>query len=232
MQYAVDAVANPQVVFLRLEVDVGGAIPHRLRYQEVHGADDGRLGDDVGREAGRRRRFGLRRRNLTYLLLDLAADPVAEVDRLLDVVGGGHGRQDRLARAGLQVLDDLDIRRVGHHYDDGVAGGIQRHEGVAAGVLLRHVTQGLGVHTVALEVDEGNVELEAQHHGDVLLADEPFRHQKLAHPDVLRSRLLDDAVDLLGRQEAGIDEHLAEHLQARPGCGLGLSPVQPFRGGI
>ena len=95
VQDAVDAVADPHVLALGLEVDVGGALLDALRDHAVDELDDGRVAGrlaDLGDLAGR---------GLLLVLLDRLGDRRVELarvgDRGLDVLGG---RDRRAARRG------------------------------------------------------------------------------------------------------------------------------------
>ena len=100
MQRAVDAVADPHAVGHRLDVDVGGALAHRLRQQQVHDLDDRRLlvetgGGAVGLPGAP---LGLARLEDAHVLVDVRGGAVRDVDRALDLADATDVELRRLAQ--------------------------------------------------------------------------------------------------------------------------------------
>ncbi len=135
-EHAVDSEPDAQVVFLRLDVDVGGAVSDGLLDDVVHELDGRRLAlnrresgeiliGDLIRAEEQVRFLGLR---LAIVLLDGRENVVLGRDRRLDVV----------ARDDAQVVERENVLGVGHRDDELVVANLDRHENVAASELLRH----------------------------------------------------------------------------------------------
>ena len=112
VQHAVDAVADAQVVFQRLDVDVGRALVQRLAHDLVDEADDGRLGvllvEDVDLLLQVERGV-VDVAPLEDLVEGRRADAVTGAQRGQDVAARRHAPGDRL----LDFLrDDLPRREV------------------------------------------------------------------------------------------------------------------------
>ena len=218
MQHAVDAEAHREDALLGLEVDVRGALLHRLRHQ-------------VADQLDHRRFLGHRAQ-----LLLVAATPFvgarvvgqaiqhafqvlraaqAPVD-LAPGVGMAHrlaqGRQQRIARGAEQVAA---LARPHQHLlvQQPVDPGRCLHRGQARHVLVRrgHV----GPH-------HRQAELTAEHLQQVVLADraDPHQHAADAPADLLLQGQA--ALEVGGADQPGIEQQLAQQAVARggPQCGV------------
>ena len=116
-QDAVDAEADAHLVLAGLEVDVGGALPHRLAEDAVDELDHRRvLGADfhVG-DLGQLALFGLGLA-LGDRLADGALQRVEAADQRFDVLLGGDGDAAVERRRDLDVVDREHVGRVGHRH--------------------------------------------------------------------------------------------------------------------
>ena len=109
VELAVDAVADDDLLLLRLDVDVARALLHRLQEERVDPADDGRLVVGV-EDVARRLLVGVRVVALELLLAGLLL--VDAVDCVLDAVAPADDRLDRLAEDDAQVVERLRVERV------------------------------------------------------------------------------------------------------------------------
>src|SRR4051812_19875303 len=193
-EHAVHAVADAEVLLVGLDVDVGGALLDGVEEDEVHELDDRRVGgallevDDV----------------LVVVVvvdLDLALfEPlhhlvvrgglvgVVALQGLLDGLLGGDNDFDVVAGEELDVVDGVDVRRVAHRQDEGVARAVHRN----ALVLLGHVPgdelHHLRVDVEFLQVDRRNAVLLREEAGELRLLDEAELGQVVA--DAAASLLL------------------------------------------
>ena len=106
---------------------------------------------------------------------------VEALDERVDVLLGGDGRADLVAAHERDVVDRQDIARVDHRDEQGaVVDDLHRHRAVALGRAGRQQVGGRHV-----DLEDAEVEL------------------------VDAEALGDDARELIGRQDAALDEHLA-----------------------
>ena len=180
LQRTVDAVAHAQLVLEALEVDVAGAALHGVGEDGVDQLDDRGVVD-----GGSERR---RREVLVLLLhhLDVALDAddvveqrlhhrVAGVVSLLDdraqrVLAGQH-REDVVAGDELEVLEDLQVRRVRDGNGERAPLALQREQQVLRRQLRRHQSQDPGIGLEARQVHRREAIGARQHLGQLDLID-------------------------------------------------------------
>ena len=153
-QHPVDAEADPHLPLAGLEVDVGGALPHRLAEDAVDELDHRRvLGahfhvGDLGQLV-----LGL---GLAFVdrLADRALQRVEAADQRFDVLLGGD-RDAAVERGGdLDVVDREHVGRVGHRDQQRLlVDEADRQRPVAARRVDRDQVGGRHVHLVGGEVD-------------------------------------------------------------------------------
>ena len=138
---------------------------------------------------------------------------------LLDrVVDRGLARDDRLdvvAGQELQVVDGVEVRRVGHRDDERVAGARDGDDLVPLARLLRDELQDLGVDLVLLEVDRRDAVLLAEEARDLVVGDVAELGERVA--EVLPGLLLLvlRVPQLRERDELLADEELAQAVVIR-----------------
>ena len=177
---AVDARADGQLVRLRLEVEVGGAVVDRPRDERVDAVDGGALvagtagGIEVGATARRRLRAprsarpssGRRGRSSS-----------------IDVRRGRHGEAHVEPEREAEVVGGEDVRRVGDGDEDEVVAQEADRDGlVAARVLLRQQPRHRRVDLHRAEVEVLELVLLGQEPGDVAGGDPAARDDDLAEP--------------------------------------------------
>ena len=129
---AVDPVADAEVFLLWFDMNVAGSILECLREDEIDQPDDRGIVDPL-------RLFGRRRRG-SLLLLDVAehclgcrSHAIRPPDTRFDFRFDCHHRFDRPAGGNADVIDRIDIERVGHRDDQVVAVQHQRQHPALAG---------------------------------------------------------------------------------------------------
>ncbi len=127
MQDPVDAIADPQVVLGRFDVDVGGPLLNRLQDDQVHELDDGSFLDD---SAERCQVLLLVERVVDHDLGDVV-DLLVELAALTEQVGqlrrGDRDPAEPLVEQGTQVVDGAKIARIDHAHDQLAVLAAQRH---------------------------------------------------------------------------------------------------------
>ena len=120
VQRAVHAVTDFELILERLEMNVAGAVLHRLVKDEVDELDDRRfIGQvlQIGHPVARRRHFPGDIRVGAKFLEDVADAfaffPVKLVDGLFDLRRVGDHHLDLLAGQIIQLIDDRRVERVG-----------------------------------------------------------------------------------------------------------------------
>ena len=229
LEHAVDAVADPHLLFLGLEVDVGGAAVDGLLDHPVDHLDDrGVLAADA--EVDRRvlaqvveRRGGLGcavRGSASASSSLLGRDgAVAEVgvlealEQVLDVVGRGDRRADLVAGHDGDVVDGEDVGRVGHRDQQrAVADEGDRDGLVAADRRGRDELGGVGIDAVELEIDVVEAEALGDGAGELVVGERavarPARARARSRSRVraARSPGPSGAID-----EAEVDEDVGQH---------------------
>ncbi len=185
-EHAVDAVAHPELLLVRLDVDVARALLDGVEQHHVDQADDRRVLagllelEEVGRVV-------LVAGELDLGLVETGHDLVVRGPRvvvLLDRrVDRGLARDDRLdvvAGEKLQVVDRVEVRRVGHRDDERVARSRDREHLVPLARLLGHELEHVGIDLVLFEVDGGDAVLLAEKAGDLVVADVPELRERVA----------------------------------------------------
>ncbi len=223
-QHAVHPVADPVLLLVGLDVDVGGAALDGVRQDDVDEPDDGSLFPfldellevdgvllflvhDLERGVG-----GVDGRHLLHDLLQLEGvrGAVVPVDRVLEGDLGSDDRLDVVAGHELQVVHREDVRRVGHRDGERRARLVDRQDVVLARDVRRDQLQDVRVDLEVRQVDRRDAELRRQRLRDVVFGDEAEPHERLTqlHPRVLL--LLERQRELLGVDELRLEEKFSQ----------------------
>ncbi len=223
VEHAVHAEPHPDVLLGRLDVHVGGAIGDGLGHDRGHELDDrcvlhGRL--DLGAlvaalDVGR---------GLLDHVVELGVHRGELADRLFDVARRRHHRLDVPVRDRADVVERVDVRRVGHRHQQLVVAHRDRDRAVA---LRKRLWEQRRRHRVDLEVGEVD-ELQAHLLGEgaheVGFLDEALVDQDPAQCLRRLLVLVERLVELFLREEPLLDQDLTELL------GLALRHLLPCSG--
>src|SRR5690606_2572745 len=163
LEHAVDSVADPDLLFVWLDVDVGSAAHHGVGQDAVDELDDGRV-VDLRLERGEADFFFLGLEDLDVLGLDLLEQLLEPLVRrfvvLLELLAERElARDDRLdvvPRDELEVIQRTGIRRVHHRDGERTPDATERQDAVFEGDVRRNEPDDPGVDDDLLEVDGGN----------------------------------------------------------------------------
>ena len=211
-QDAVDAVADPEILLVRLEVEVGGALAHRLVHDGVHEADDGPilLGADD--------RIAAAQAQLLSLLANQELQPAAErpvaIHGFPDVGLGRDHHLDLESRRGLHFVQGHEVEGIAHGDRERVADLEQRDQLVLALDPLRNETHDLGLEDVRREVHARDAELLLVVVEDGRLLDQIEAEQHLAERLPRAPLLLEGAREPVGGKMSLLDEALAERFSS------------------
>jgi hypothetical protein len=232
-EHAVDAVADADVLFVALEVDVRGAAVHRVGQDAVDQLDHRRLFHRRRERADGHLLFPVVD-DLDVLLLDL---PEQVVDALVgpalvllldDLAQREVARDHRLyVQAGdeLQVVQHPQVRGVRHGHGERAPHAAQRQHLVLDGDVVGDQAQDLGIQAHALQVHRGNAVLARQRANQVLLAQKAELHQAEAHARIVGAGIFQRLGKLLAADQALVDQ-----LFANPVCGSGNGHLALFFG--
>ena len=185
-QHAVDAVADPDILAVRLDVDVARLALDRVDEQVVHQVDV-----DLAALAGQvlvqlaaielqvvrgDRQLPHRRVHPPQHAAGDGLVAVVALHGLADRAWGGHDDLDAASEYGLQLLPGGAVAGVGHRHDDGVPVATHREDLLALGEATADPPGHRRVHRRRRQVAVGKLELEGQRLGHVL-----FGHR--AEPD-------------------------------------------------
>ena len=95
-------------------MDIRSPVSDRLRQQQTQCLCNWSFSDKLG---GNNRSFFCRRGELFNLFLDFADRTVVQVDSAQNIGGYPQGNFDIHFHLGLDILDCLNILRVGHHHN-------------------------------------------------------------------------------------------------------------------
>ena len=236
MQGTVDPVPDADTCVLRLDVDVGGAVAHALRDDEVHDLDDGGVDTGVGfRHRPRRDRLG--REERVDVTTHASQRSVRLVDRPPDVRRRGDHRHDGQPRRSAHLVDGRGILGerhrdlqafVGPSHRDGDVGARHRFGNQGDRVVLRRALS---------QVGERQVEPGRQSTREVEVIDRPQFDKQLAETLAGGGLLQQRFVELGRGDQLALDQELAEprdpgcvwHRDGRCGRGGGDGPTNPLR---
>jgi hypothetical protein len=230
LEHAVDAVADPHLLLLRLEVDVGGAALDGLGDDALDELDDRRVlarraeVDGLRREVVERAAaVAVGRREVGKLLVERLqlgrrpspAAPVRVVDPLehrLDVRRRRDRRADLVAGHHGDVVDGEHVRGVGHRDEQRAFGGEgDRHGLVALDRGGRDELGGVGIDAVELKVEVVEAEALGDRAREVALADRAGRDEHALGGRAGGVRHLDGLVHRLALDEPEVDDHVGQH---------------------
>ncbi len=228
VQCAVDAVADAHAVGHRLDVDVGGALAHRLGQQQVHDLDDGRLlvearGGAVGLAGAP---LGLARLEDPHVLVDVRGGAVRDLDGALDLADATHVELGRLAQHLPQALRDRGVARVRDH---DVEPELRLAEDDRAPVVCLLLGQGRDrgrIRELPAQVDHLEPELLTQQRREIAFGDHALRDQVLAEALAGFRRRVQGLHQLLGVQQPPADQELTEHPGAALAAGVVVGPAR------
>ncbi len=221
VEVAVDAVADAELLFVGLEVDVRSALLDGVDERRVDEGDDRRLFA---------RGLDLLEGDVILAFLD-DVDPAVVgqgdvLDDLLDLEGVGRpivlvdgvhhpglGGDDRLdAEPGPEpdVLDDLEVGRVDHRQGQEGPDPVDGHDHVLLGHVGRDEVDDLGIDLELVEVDIRVAELAAQGLGDLLLGNEAEGHQARPERQAVLLLEIEGGLQLVRVDDLFTQEKLAE----------------------
>jgi hypothetical protein len=249
LQHAVDAVADPHLLLLRLEVDVGGAALDGLGDHPLDELDDRRVltrgaeVDGLRRQVVQRPRRALRRplgRLLLYRLgLRRRAVPPAParvvdaVEDEVDVARRRDGGPHLVAGHHGDVVDRQHVRWVGHGDQQRAVGGERdRHRLVALDRGRRDELCRVRVDAVLLQVEVVEAEALGDRARELDLGDRAGREQHALGGRPGGVRHLDRFVHRLALDEAEVDDDVGEHAPRAAAPGRRGDPVAPLLGGL
>ena len=150
--------------------------------------------------------------------MDLAHDLAragSTIEDLVDRVGehgiGHDDRLDRLVKHELEAVEPSDRERVEHAHLDATVSPPQRHQTVRAGELNRDLRGERGVDGVDVEVvEELHAELLGLRAAHDRCLDEPQLDERLRETNALLAAIGLRLAELLGAEQAPVDQHLAK----------------------
>ncbi len=220
VQDPVDPEADPELLLVRLDVDVRRPPFDGVGQDEVHELDDRRLFGRIDQrvevhllfffEDLQVRALGLLKVFHDLLQFERGGRTVVVVDRPLDAQLGGHDRLDVVAGHELDVVHGEDVRRIGHGDRDRGSGLVDRQDVVLTGDVGGDHLDDAAVDLEVLEVDRGDAKLLGEALGDVLFRDKSELDEGLAE---LGARLLlnpQGFLELILRDQARFRQQFTE----------------------
>ena len=192
----------------RLDVDVGCAVPHRLGHDRVHELDDRGILDGhleigvlvllggIGHDARHRLHLGVHAGVL--------------LDRGLDIVGGRHHREHVAAGDRADVVQRVDVGRIGHRHQQPSVALADRQRAIPAGQGLGEQRRCERIDLEVREIDELEADLLGERTHEVGLPDHAKVDQDAAERFGRLAVFLEGDLELLGLDIAELDEDLAE----------------------
>jgi len=158
-EHAIDAVADPDALGERLDVDVAGPVVDAFLDDEVHQADDGRVAL-VGIGQAR----ALRAATPIFIIGEsfleqlghrvVVVASVILVDQIRDLILAGHGGHDFLVEDELEFGDKIEVGGIAHRDLEHGAVDLEWNDDVVAGDRLGDGVDHLLGNDPAVEVDE------------------------------------------------------------------------------
>jgi hypothetical protein len=221
VQHAVDAVADDQLILLRLDMDVAGPILGCLEDHRVDKPHERRVGDSViGVEVvvvpldrrGLLVESGAHRLRGPRQPPQLGQDVVLGRDEELDAQPGGKAQLVEPAYVPRVGDRDLDRRTVGG--EGNRASPLEHRQG--------QCLRGLAVHACDGEIDERKVVLLGERTRDSKRAREPLVDERLR--ERAAGRAAPNEVDFLGGQQPSLTDHVGDEVTVAGGL--------PIRGSV
>ena len=202
VQRAVDPVPDADTCVLRLDVDVGGAVAHALRDDQVHDLHDGGVDTGVGfRHRPRRDRLG--REERVDVTTHAGQRSVRLVDRAPDVRRWGDHRHDGQPRRSAHLVDGRGILGERHRDLEAFVGPSHRDRDVGARHRFGNQGDRVVLRRALSQVGERQVEPGRQHTREVEVVDRA-RVRRAARRDACRRRIAAAALRRAGsRRSAG-----------------------------
>ncbi len=215
MQGAVDAVPDADTGVLRLDVDVGGAVAHALRDDEVHDLNDRGVDAGVGfRHRPRRDRLG--REERVDVTTHAGQRSVRLVDRAADVRRWGDHRHDGQPRRSAHLVDGRGVLWERHRDLQTLVGPSHRDRDVGARHRFGNQGDRVVLRRALSQVGERQVEPRRQHTREVEVVDRAEFDEQLAEALAGGGLLQERFVELARGDQLALDQELAEHRD--PGC--------------
>ena len=230
VQHTVDAVADDQLFFLRLDVNVAGTVLGSGEDERVDEANERRVGDAVV--------------GFEIVLVLVEARHVADEGRVHRLGGArepadlgqhvvlrGDEELDRLPRREAQLVEPAHVLRVGDRDLEVAAVGGERDRADALEHGQGDDLRGLRIDAGDGEVDERQLVLLGQPARHAERACEPLVDQRLRERPVGAGRALLHLVDPLGRKQAGLADHVGDDVAvaAAASSGAPCPPALPHR---
>ena len=199
LQHPVDAEPHPHLVLVRLHVNIARAPLHRIRQDQVHQLDDGRLfGGSLQRRCVQLLLFGSQLQFLVFVhqILHQVAEffvaggaaAVEPRDGFADRRFRRHHRLHVEPGHELDVVHREHVRGIRHRDGQHGAHAGQRHHLIAQRGVLRDQLNYVGIDFVILQVDGRYAVLPRKHTGDVIIGD--IAHLRQAAPQLATIRAL------------------------------------------
>ena len=218
VQDAVDAEPNTQVVLLRLDVDVGGAVGDGLLDDVVDELDRRRFDVDVGELV--EFLVGTAPRADEHVLSSVLGDLVVLLDGREDVVLRRDRRLDLAAGDDPEVVEREDVLRVGHRDHEHVVAQLDRHESVARREFLGHDDNGGRLGLALGEIDVLDADLLRHDRQDRALSGVAEIDQNATERAARGTVHLESVVELFLGDDARSHQKLAEPCPASATCDL------------
>ena len=185
-QHAVNAVANPHAVALRLDMNVAGALRQRVADQRIKDLDRAVLLSEMGlpvaldHERGSQDALSLRRRHRP---LGLCVEPLLPQQRLNGAVDPRLAADRQFEVRPERVLERVHHEQVGGVGDEDRDHPVGLHEGdhgIELDEALRKTSEELHVHKRQSRNHVGDVQLTAQGLSQLLVGEHPFLDEDFA----------------------------------------------------
>src|ERR1700730_7436753 len=216
VEHAVDAVADAEVLLVRLDVDVARALLDRVEQDQVHELDHWRILralldiEDVLLVLGVVDLDLVLVDPLHHLVVRGTALGVVLLQALLDRLLGGDHHLDVVAGEELDVVDGVDVGGVAHRQDQRGAGAVDRDALVLLGHVLRNELDHLEVDVELFEIDRGDAVLLGEEARELALLDETELGEVVADAAARLLLLVLGLLQLLQRDEILADQQFTE----------------------
>jgi hypothetical protein len=231
VEHAVDTEAHDELLFLRLDVDVGRAHLARVFEHRLEQLDHRRVFDAGSRREGAEVAGDVRHRHpeLLHEARDLVGAAVDPVDGREELRLGDHCHFDLALEQPRDLVVGVEVGGVGHAHEHVLVAVLEEHGTETTSLDLGELLRDLGLQPIRLEVDVRHVELGGERRGEAVLGHVALVDQNAAepaHPAELAAGVLllvERALKLLCGQQALFDENLAEPDFLGTGHGLSKS---------
>ncbi|MBP2686040.1 MAG: hypothetical protein H6Q81_945 [Deltaproteobacteria bacterium] len=213
VENAIHPVAGPELLFVRLDVDVRRAPLDRLGEEVIRQFHDGRV-VDAPREVGG---VDLLLPDDLEVLVEFG-DDVPELHRAVeelvdlrrDLALGGENELHRVPRLEPDAVDDRHVGGVGHRNDHLRPHAVDGKGEVLLDHLLGEEADDLGIDLVFRKIDDREAELAAEVREELLFLDESGLHQDGSDPLVRLLLGFECTPQLVGADQVPFEKHFAD----------------------